>query len=97
RQDAEHVGEDGSLLLAGGLGRCGRVSHADFTRQYVCALIPLADSSSRTVPFTVTLQLIWSPSVCAMRLALTVGSVVDKVIDHGSGAGVRGAFASGSK
>ena len=97
RQDAEHVGEDGSLLLAGGLGRCGRVSHADFTRQYVCALTPLADCSSRTVPFTVTLQLIWSPSVCAMRLALTAGNVVDNVVDHGSGTVIRCTFASGSK
>ncbi len=73
------------------------IGHADFTRQYVWALTPLADCSSRTVPFTVTRQPIWLPSVCAMRLALTVGNVVDNVVDHGSGTVIRWTFASGSK
>ena len=32
-----------------------------------------------------------------MRLALTAGNVVDKVIDHGSGTVIECTFASGSK
>ena len=54
REDAQHVREEGALGVLVGLGRRGRVRHADFTRQYVWALTPLADCSSRTVPFTVT-------------------------------------------
>ena len=73
------------------------IGHADFTRQYVWALTPLADCSSRTVPFTVTRQPISLLSPCAMRLALTAGNVVDNVVDHGSGTVIRCTFASGSK
>ena len=95
REYAETMGHDGPFYV---FGRSVRgIGHADFTRQYVWALTPLADCSSRTIPFTVTRHPIWSLSPCAMRLALTAGNVVDKVIDHGSGTVIRCTFASGSK
>lgn len=61
----------------------GGIGHADFTRQYVWALIPSADFSSRTTPFTVTRQPIPSLSLRAIRFALTVGNVVESVTDQG--------------
>ncbi len=54
RKDADQAGHERPLRRPGGLRLGDGVGHADFTRQYVWALTPLADCSSRTVPFTVT-------------------------------------------